>query len=116
MYLSSNAVQGISGLLTTESPWRHRPASDETGTQIDLLIDRGDQTINLCEMKFSEGVFTIDKRYAADLRLKRDTFREVSKTRKNLFITMVTTYGITDNAHAKELIANSVVAGDLFKD
>jgi hypothetical protein len=61
-------------------------------------------------------VFTIDKRYAGELRHKRDTFRSVSKTRKNLFITMVTTFGITDNAPAKELVANSVVAQDLFRD
>jgi hypothetical protein len=110
------AALGIGGVQTTESPWRYRPAGGGEGTQIDLLVDRGDQTINLCEMKFSEGVFTIDKRYAGELRHKRDTFRTVSKTRKNLFITMVTTFGIADNAPAKELVANSVVAQDLFRD
>jgi len=51
-----------------------------------------------------------------ELRHKKDTFRLVSKTRKNFFITMVTTFGITDNAQAKELVANSVVAEDFFRD
>ena len=107
---------GISGVQTTEAPWRHHPPKGEPGTQIDLLIDRADETINLCEMKFSEGVFTIDKRYAEELRQKRETFRQVTGTRKNLFISMVTTYGVADNAYAKELVASSVLAGALMKE
>ncbi len=107
---------GIGGVQTTEAPWRCQSTDDESGAQVDLLIDRADDTINLCEMKFSEGVFTIDKRYADILRQKRDTFRRVTGTRKNIFITLVTTYGITDNAHAKELVASHVEAGVLFKE
>lgn len=107
---------GISGVQTTEAPWRHHPPKGEPGAQIDLLIDRADETINLCEMKFSEGVFTIDKRYAEEFRQKRDAFRRVTGTRKNLFIVMVTTYGVTDNAYAKELVASSVVAEALLKE
>jgi len=105
---------GISGVQTMESPWHHRATANETGTQIDLLIDRADDTINLCEMKFSEGVFNIDKRYADILRQKRDTFRRMTGTRKNLYITMVTTYGVADNAYAKELVACSVEAEALL--
>jgi hypothetical protein len=85
-----------------------------TDEQIDLLIDRADDTISLCEMKFSEGQFTIDKAYAAELRQKRDTFRRISGTRKNIYLTLVTTFGIVDNAYAKELVANSVLADELF--
>jgi hypothetical protein len=105
---------GIAGVQTTESPWQHSGSKGGTGAQIDMLIDRADGTINLCEMKFSEGPFTIDKRYAEELRNKRETFRRVTGTRKNLFITMVTTFGIADNAYAKELVASSLVAEDLF--
>jgi hypothetical protein len=76
--------------------------------------DRRDNTINLCEMKFSDGEFTIDKAYAAELRHKRDVFRRVTRTRKNTFLTMVTTFGVTDNAYAKELIASSLTVGSLF--
>jgi uncharacterized protein len=65
-------------------------------------------------MKFSENEFTIDKAYAEVLRRKRDVFRKVTKTRKNIFITMVTSYGVTDNEYAKELIANSITMEDLF--
>ena len=108
------AALGISGVQTTEAPWRHHPATGESGAQIDLLIDRADDTINLCEMKFSEGAFTIDKRYADIMRHKRDTFRRVTGTRKNLFFTMVTTYGVADNPCAKELVASRVEVEALF--
>jgi hypothetical protein len=110
------AALGIAGVATTESSWRYRPsaASAERGTQIDLLIDRRDQSINLCEMKFSDGEFTIDKQVAAQLRHKRDVFRQVTRTKKNLFLTMVTTFGVTDNAYAKELVATSLTIDALF--
>ncbi len=78
------------------------------------MIDRRDQTINLCEMKFSDAEFTIDKRYATELRNKRDIFRRVTGTRKNVFLTMVTTFGVADNAYAKELVAKSLTMDALF--
>jgi hypothetical protein len=109
------AALGIGGVQTTESPWRHTGSETAPGAQIDLLIDRADGTISLCEMKFSGGLFTIDKSYAAELRQKRDTFRRITGTRKNLFITLVTTFGIADNAYAKELVTNSVLADELFR-
>lgn len=110
------AALGIAGVSTTESSWRSRPpeSSGERGTQIDLLIDRRDQTINLCEMKFSDGEFTIDKQVAAELRHKRDVFRQATRTRKNVFVTLVTTFGVTDNAYAKELVAASLTIDALF--
>ncbi len=110
------AALGIAGVQTTEAPWRHAGSANDPGTQIDLLIDRADDTISLCEMKFSEGLFTIDKKYAGELRQKRDTFRRVTRTRKNIFLTMVTAFGIADNAHAKELVAKSVLADELFRE
>ncbi len=103
-------------MQTTEAPWRHAGSETDPGAQIDLLIDRADNTISLCEIKFSEGLFTIDKPCAGELRQKRDTFSRVTGTRKNIFLTMVTTFGIADNAYAKELVANSVLADELFRE
>jgi hypothetical protein len=110
------AALGIAGVSTTGASWRYRPpkGSSERGAQVDLLIDRRDQTINLCEMKFSDAEFTIDKRYATELRNKRDIFRRVTGTRKNVFLTMVTTFGVADNAYAKELVAKSLTMDALF--
>ncbi len=109
------AALGIAGVITETSAWYHRPTDeDDTGAQIDLLIDRADACINLCEMKFSDAEFVIDKRYARQLRERRETFRRVSKTGKNLFLTFVTPHGIKNNAYARELVASSVGAEALF--
>jgi hypothetical protein len=106
---------GISGVQTETSSWRHQPSTaDETGAQIDLVIDRRDGVINLCEMKFSNGEFVIDKKYAGELRTKLDTFRRVTRTRKSLFLTMVTTHGVKPNDYQMELVQNSVTADALF--
>jgi hypothetical protein len=110
------AALGIAGMETTAAPWYHRHSakSEIPGAQIDLLIDRRDHTINVCEMKFSETEFTIDKKYAGDLRRKLDVFRRATGTRKNVFLTMVTTFGVVNNAYAKELVANSLTLEDLL--
>jgi hypothetical protein len=96
---------GIEAVETRESGWEYRPRADgERGAQIDLLIDRKDAAVNLCEMKFSEGEFVIDKRYAEELRAKREIFRSVSGTRKSIFITLVTTFGVVDNKHRRAIV------------
>jgi uncharacterized protein len=91
-------------------PWRRR-----TGAQIDLLIDRRDACINLCEMKFAEAAFVNDKRYADALRAKRDTFRRVTGTNKALILTMVTTHGMRDSTHSRELVDKSLDMAALFR-
>jgi len=106
---------GIEAVETTEHAWRHRPIDrDDRGAQIDLVIDRRDAVINLCEMKFSDGEFTIDKSYAGELRHKRDTFRRVTGSRKTLLVTMLTTHGLRDNQYAKELVDTSLTMDALF--
>ena len=106
---------GISGVQTESSSWRHAPVnSTDRGAQIDLVIDRRDGVINLCEMKFGEDEFVIDKKYAGELRNKIQTFRRVTGTRKALFLTMVTTYGVKRNDYQVELVQNSVTADALF--
>jgi hypothetical protein len=106
---------GIEAVETTESAWTHRPSDpQDTGAQIDLLIDRRDDCINLCEMKFTEGEFVIDKSYAAELRNKLETFRRVTGTRKALFLTMVTAGGVKENPYRSELVANTIPVEALF--
>ena len=89
--------------------------SDSTA-QVDMLIDRADRVINLCEIKFYNAEFTIDKDYAAKLRRKQAALMHLkSSKRKNIFITMITTFGAVDNEYHKELIQNEVVLEDLFR-
>ena len=85
------------------------------GIQIDLLIDRNDQAINICEMKFHQKEFTISKSYAAQLRKKISVFSEVSKTKKQIFLTMITTFGLLENKHSQGLVDNELLMGVLFE-
>jgi len=103
---------GIQGVLSKEAAWKG--STEAQSVQIDLLIDRRDQVINLCEAKFSLGKFTIDKDYAEKLRTKISVFKTASKTRKAVFLTMITTYGVEKNKHATAMVQNEVVMGDLF--
>lgn len=105
---------GIASIYVEESVWRHVPGKGKVGAQIDLLLDRGDRCINICEMKFSNGTFTINNKYADDLEKKRDVFVDTTKTKKTMFLTMVTTYGTAKNTYYKKLIHNEVTMKDLF--
>jgi hypothetical protein len=86
----------------------------DKGAQIDLLIERRDFAINICEMKFSEKEFTIDKAYATELENKRNIFKEATGTKKSLFLTLVTTFGVQPNRYAIESIQASVTMDALF--
>ena len=90
--------------------------SGEQSAQIDLLIDRQDMVINICEMKFSQSEFTITAAYAKDLRRKMDVFRLQAGSRKNLFLTMITTFGLHENSHSNSLNALDIKMDALFED
>jgi uncharacterized protein len=103
---------GISGVQSNHASWKG--STEEKSAQVDLLIDRRDQVINLCECKFSLDTFAIDKEYAEKLRSKISTFKTVTKTRKAVFLTMITTYGVEKNQYANQLMQNEVTMDDLF--
>ncbi len=103
---------GIEGVHTETSVWRHAP---EAGAQIDLLIDRQDMCINVCEIKFSTTPFEISKSYAGELENKLNIFREKSRTRKTLFLTMVTTHGVKNVTNYPGLVQNEVTMTAFFK-
>jgi hypothetical protein len=96
---------------TAVSSWRS--VSKENGAQVDLVIDRRDQIINLCEMKFSINTFAIDKNYAEELRNKMSVFKQVTGTRKTVLLTMITTYGLKTNSYSS-LVQNSLTMDALF--
>ena len=105
----------IGAVYTEESPWRLIPKEkNEKGIQIDLLIDRQDHCINICEMKFYSDKFTIDKQYAEQLRHKSSLFKQYSGTQKSIFITAVTTYGVADGIYKRGLIQNEVTMDAFF--
>lgn len=106
---------GIAGVYTEASGWRYTPKKGEKGAQIDLLLDRADHSINVCEMKFANGEFTIDKKYAGELDNKVKVFQAQTKTKKTIFPTMITTYGTKQNMYYTGRIVSEVKMEDLFK-
>ena len=105
---------GISGIATTTSSWRKLGTDANKGTQIDLVIDRADRIINLCEMKFSEEPYSITKDYEEKLRSRMAIFKEDTKTHKSLVTTMVTTYGVLRGIHSG-IVQSEVLMDDLFR-
>jgi uncharacterized protein len=104
---------GIGSVLTQSSAWVGSIGSEKA--QIDLLIDRRDQVINLCEMKFSIKPFTIDKAYSEDLRRKIGVFKDSTKTNKAVWLTFISTYGLVQNAHNQSLVHTSLTMDALFE-
>ena len=102
---------GISGIQANACSWRS--SSSDNAAQIDLLIDRKDDTINLCEMKYSKGPFVIDKEYFAKLQNKLDAFTAETSTRKSLMLTMVTNCGLKHNSYS-DIVQKELVLDDLF--
>jgi uncharacterized protein len=103
---------GINGIASNDTSWRS--VGEEKNAQIDLLIDRRDQVINICEAKFSTDVFAISKEYSEKLRSKIAVFKHSSKTKKAVFLTMITTYGVEKNKYFNALVQNEVIMDDLF--
>ncbi|MBR1469698.1 MAG: ATP-binding protein [Prevotella sp.] len=105
---------GISGIISSEYSWKVDGTADESGAQIDLLIDRSDGVINLCEIKFSKTAFRITKSYNSDLQRKRMRFIEATHTKKAVHITMITSEGLVRNSYSDEILSQ-VTADALFR-
>jgi hypothetical protein len=105
---------GITGILTSEYSWQYKDVKATTGAQIDLLIDRNDNCINLCEVKFYNGHFEVTKQYADILLQKQLKFATQTKTKKNIFITLITPYGCVLSKYYNSVVTNQLTVGDLF--
>lgn len=109
---------GISGILSNCYTWNTRSFTDLDGTlwkgtQIDLLIDRRDDVINICEMKFASDEYVITQDYENKLRNRERIFREATNTKKATVHTFVTTYGVRHNMHSS-IVQTEVKMDDLF--
>mgnify|MGYP002619878105 CR=1 FL=1 len=104
---------GISGILTTEYTWRSKNNGDEGKCQIDLIIERADRCVNLCEIKFTTEPFVITKEYEMKLRNRMSIFRNSTKSKKTLLTTFITTYGVSKGIHSG-VVQSEVVLDDLY--
>ena len=107
---------GIAGVATEVSAWFEKTDKENGihGAQIDLIIERADRVIHLCEMKFCQDGYRLTSEYAMKLRERMGLFREKTKTRKALVNTFVTTFGVA-NKNSSSLVHSEVTLDDLFK-
>jgi AAA+ ATPase superfamily predicted ATPase len=98
------------------SSWRFVPikASVDQGAQIDLLFERDDDAITLCEIKYTEEPFAIDKQYAEKLKQKTSVFKKVTRTNKQIFLALVSANGIKKTMYSEEMIDGVVTLDNLF--
>lgn len=98
--------------------WRYSPRAkdDQEGAQVDLLFDRPDGIITLCEIKCSDNLFAIDKSYAQDLQKKMDIFQKHTRTKKQLFLSMITTLGLKPTMYSEGIVMSQATLEDLFKE
>jgi hypothetical protein len=105
----------IKGIYSTVSSFFALPKDGYAGTQIDLIIDRNDNSMNICEIKFSEGDYNLTKKDADNIHLKKQIFRYHSETKKHLFTTLITTFGVVENTNKINHIDQVVTMDGLFR-
>ncbi|SES43288.1 hypothetical protein SAMN04487884_1537 [Butyrivibrio fibrisolvens] len=103
----------IAGVSSNTFAWRSKKS--KPGAQIDLLIDRKDDVINLCEIKYSVEEFEIDSNYEKELIHKAECFRHETATKKALWTTMITYAGLKKTT-IKDIVACELTGNDLFRD
>ena len=98
--------------------WRYAPKKhlNDKGAQIDLLFDRRDDAITICEIKYSDKPFLITKEYAKKLQQKVEVFKRVTRIKKQIFVAFISANGVKKNKYSDELISGVVVLDDLFTD
>ncbi len=106
---------GIETLAGEIGSWRYVSPKKGAypGAQIDMVIARVDNSINLCEIKFSKDAFVITKEYAKKLDQKKEIFENITKTGKQIFLTMITTNGVKKNMYSEDLVDSEVKLNDL---
>jgi hypothetical protein len=101
--------------------WRYVPRQnlekekEESGAQVDLLFDRPDQAITICEIKYATQGFAIDKIYAQALAKKIEVYQQQTRTKKQIFLVMITSAGLKPSKYCDELVSQEVALEDLFK-
>jgi uncharacterized protein len=106
---------GISGIITNEYSWQQKGNNNEKGAQIDFIIDRSDNCINILEIKFYNASYEVSKKYAEELREKVHIFKTKNRIRKNIFVTLLTAYGAKKNPYYLSEVTNDLIVDDLFE-
>lgn len=107
----------IGGVSSRQWHWQFRASKDsniDEGAEVDLVLDRADQCINLCEMKFYNNTYVLKKHDVDVIKKKKRLFLENTRLRKAIFVTLITSYGAKETEHYHECIDNQLTLDDLF--
>lgn len=104
---------GIDGMASCARSWQLHAVQEEEGAQIDLLIERADNVVNVCEIKYAEGEYQIEREEWMKMRRRIETFRRSTGCRSALHLTLITTYGVARNAYWGE-VQREITLDDLF--
>ena len=107
------AALGIDRIHTEYYSWRSKHS--QPAAQIDLIIERADQLVNICEVKYSEYEYSITKAEETRLRNRMGSFQEETQTRGGLHLTFITTFGVKKNMYS-DAMRNEVTMDDLFEN
>jgi hypothetical protein len=105
---------GVQNVYAQTSAYRHEGDKTEDGFQIDLVIDRKDASINLCECKFYEADFEISKKYASQLQWRKSAFRIQTGTKKNIFTTLISNHSIKTNEYSLASVDVNITVSQLM--
>jgi len=107
-------AMGITGIAYKVSSFIDRGAEESTGAQIDLIIDRDDNVINIFEIKWRDSKYTMSKKEAQNLQNKISSFRRKTKTKKSIFATLITSHGSQKNIHYLEMVTKELTLDELM--
>lgn len=105
---------GLNGIQTSVYMWHHKGNQEMSGAQIDMIIDRADKAINICEIKFNQNPYLITKIYANEIRTKMTAFNYFTKNKKTLFCSFITAGGLINNPESNNLVDSTLGLDDLF--
>lgn len=106
-------AMGVNGVSSDNSAWTLQGVQDQKGMQIDLIIERSDRVINLCEMKFVNTYFEVKKEYKATLSERLNWVTSHVKKNQNVQMTLVTTYGLKHGIHSG-IFQRTITLDNLF--
>lgn len=106
---------GISGIVSNQYSYSLKPQGRFEGAQIDLIIDRNDQCINICEIKYADKPLIINKQYGNQLQARLENFKWQSGTKKNVFLTFITKSGLQSIQYDGHLIDHEITLQDFYQ-
>lgn len=105
---------GIPAVITESSAWSKKE-DDTEGTQIDLLISRNDNVVNMCEIKYYSGEFKVNKAYYTKILSRQSMLAEHIPSKMSVHSTLITTFGLVQNEYSSAF-TNVIVLDDLFRE